>query len=64
MTETWTDSGECSPLIELLPAGCSYFNPPWSSSRGGGTVTVYKNGLKCKQHAVSSSFSSFEANLF
>ena len=64
MTETWIGAGECSPLVELLPAGCSYFNSPRTSGRGGGTATVYKNDFKCKQRAVLSSFSSFEAHLF
>ena len=33
VTETWIGVGECSPLIELLPAGCSYFNSRPSSPR-------------------------------
>ncbi|KAE8278126.1 hypothetical protein D5F01_LYC23799 [Larimichthys crocea] len=64
VTETWIGPGECSPLIELLPSGCSYFNSPRTSGRGGGTATVYNNDFKCRQRAVSSSSSSFEANLF
>ena len=64
VTETWIVAGECSPLIELLPAGFSYFNSPRSSGRGGGTVTVYKNHFNCRRPTVSSSVSSFEANVF
>ncbi len=64
MTETWIGAGECSALVELLPADCSYFNSPRTSGRGGGTATVFKNNLKCKQRTMSSSFSSFEITLF
>lgn len=64
MTETWIGVGECSALVELVPHGCSYFNSPRTSGRGAGTATVYKNDFKCKQCAVSSSFSSFEVTLF
>ncbi len=61
---TWIGAGECSALLELSPAGCSYFNSRRTSGRGGGTMTVYRNDFKCKQCAVSSSFSSFEVTLF
>ncbi len=64
VTETWISAGECSILLELLPAGSSYFNSPRTSGRGGGTATVYRNDFKCEQCAVSSSFSSFEVTLF
>ncbi|XP_076597184.1 uncharacterized protein LOC143326976 [Chaetodon auriga] len=64
MTETWISAGECSALVELLPADCSYFNSPRMSGRGGGTATIYKNNFKCKQRTASSSFSSFEVTLF
>ena len=64
VTETWIGCGECSPLIELLPAGCFYFNSPQSLGRGGGMATFYKNHFDCRQRAVSTSFSSFEANVF
>ena len=60
VTETWIGVGECSALIELSPPGCSFFNSPRTSGRGGGTAAVYKNDFKCKQRAASSSFSSFE----
>ncbi|KAL6484014.1 hypothetical protein MHYP_G00088870 [Metynnis hypsauchen] len=64
VTETWIGAGDHSALVELLPAGCSYFNSPRTSGRGGGTATVFKNDFKCKQRALSTSISSFEVTLF
>lgn len=64
VTETWLGVGECSPLSELLPAGCGCFNSPRTSGRGGGTATVLKNVFKCKQCFLPSSFSSFEVTFF
>ncbi|KAL7866039.1 hypothetical protein SRHO_G00112860 [Serrasalmus rhombeus] len=64
VTETWIGVGEHSALAELLPTGCNYFNSPRTSGRGGGTATVYKKDFKCRQCAVPSSFSSFEATIF
>lgn len=39
---------EFSPLIELLPAACSYFNSPQISGCGGGTATVCNNEFESK----------------
>ncbi|KAL6459500.1 hypothetical protein MHYP_G00329720 [Metynnis hypsauchen] len=64
VTETWIGAGDHSALVELLPAGCSYFNSPRTSGRGGGTATVFKNDFKCKQRALTTSISSFEVTLF
>ncbi len=62
VTETWINAGECSPLVELLPADCSYFNSPRALGRGGGTGTVFKGSFNCKQ--CPASFSSFELTAF
>lgn len=41
VTETWIGAGECSALVELLPADCSGCNSQRTSGRGGGTAAVY-----------------------
>ncbi|XP_034562467.1 uncharacterized protein LOC117829052, partial [Notolabrus celidotus] len=64
VTETWIGAGDCSALVELLPAGCSYFSSPRKSGRGGGTAAVYKHVFKCKQYVDSPSFASFEVTMF
>lgn len=64
LTGTCIGAGECSTLVELLPAYFSYVNSSQTSDCGGGTATVYKNDFKCKQRTVSSPFSCFEVTLF
>ena len=63
MTETWISDGECRALVDLIPNGCSFFNSPRTSGRGGGTALVFKNVFRCRQ-LTGSSFSSFEVLLF
>ena len=53
LTETWLSAGESTPLIELLPPDCCYFNSPRSSGRkGGGIAVVFNSGFKCRQIRV------------
>ena len=64
ISETWLSVGESSAFTELVPDGCSYFNSPRTSGRGGGTATVCKSDFKCKQISLSTSSTSFEHSLF
>ncbi|CAJ1061240.1 RNA-directed DNA polymerase from mobile element jockey [Xyrichtys novacula] len=65
VTETWLSTGESSPLIELCPPDCCYFNSPRSSGRkGGGIAVIFKSDFKCRQICLKFSFTSFEMCLF
>ncbi len=40
ITETWIKVGDLSPFSDLVPAGCTFFNLPRSSGRGGGLAVI------------------------
>ncbi|XP_055015067.1 uncharacterized protein LOC129410609 [Boleophthalmus pectinirostris] len=63
LTETWLREGECSAFSELLPPGCTYFNSPRSSGKGGGLATVFKSSFQCCQSSNMGPYSSFELQL-
>lgn len=63
VTETWLSVGESAALSELLPLGCTYFNSPRTTGRGGGVAVILKENLSCKLLSRLS-FSSFELCMF
>jgi len=64
ITETWMKVGDLSPFAELIPEGCTFFNSPRSSGRGGGLAVILKNSFGSYCHSVPSTFySSFEVQL-
>ena len=63
ISETWLGAGESGILSDLIPDGCSYFNSPRLSGRGGGILTVYKSDFRCKQLSRIPT-ASFELSLF
>ncbi len=64
ITETWIKVGDLSPFCDLVPAGCTFFNLPHSSGRGGGLAVILKNCFSIHCHSVPSAvYSSFEVQL-
>lgn len=62
ITETWLNDADMSPLVELLPSGCSYLSTSRSNRRGGGLAVIFNNMMKCKLLPAESS-KSFEVQL-
>ncbi len=64
ITETWIKVGDLSPFSDLVPAGCTFFNLPRSSGRGGGLAVILKKSLSIHCRSVPSAvYSSFEVQL-
>ncbi len=64
ITETWIKVGDPSPFSDLVPAGCTFFNLPCSSGRGGGLAVIFKNSFRIHCRPVPSAvYSSFEVQL-
>jgi len=63
LTETWLREGDFTPLSELLPPGCNYFNSPRITGKGGGLTSIFKSTFCCQQSSTAG-YSSFELQLF
>lgn len=63
LTETWLKPGDDSAFSELLPPGCSFYNSPRVSGRGGGLATLFKNEYRCRL-LPALVYNSFELQLF
>ncbi len=63
VTETWLNSGELSPRVELCPPDFDlFFHIPRPSGRGGGIAAVFKKHFNCQPVALGS-FSNFALQL-
>ena len=61
ITETWFDEDKGTFTSTIKSEGYEIIHSPRSEKRGGGTAIIYKNNLKVKKGAASSSkYQSFE----
>lgn len=64
ITESWIKVGDLTPLSELVPANCTFFNSPRPNGRGGGILTILNNSLSSRCRMVpATAFPSFETQL-
>ena len=64
LTETWVSAGDSTSFSELLPTDRSFFSTPRTTSKGGGTASIYKNKFHCSLIQPLATYTSFEFHTF